>query len=58
MQTVSIEPSVNPVENYTNNFFVKLPVDTTRNRVQIEKILPSTTLKGNTTIVFNFPYKV
>lgn len=45
-------------ENFTNSFFAKLPMDTTKNNVRVERILPATALDNETTnIVFNLPPK-
>lgn len=59
MDSHVIEPNLVAAENYTESFFVKLPVDATKNRVCIEEIGPVTALrdlKGGS-IVFSFPYK-
>lgn len=58
MQSIEVESNTRAAQSYTDSFFSKLPLDLTKNNVKLEKILPATSLKGNNTIVFNFPVKV
>jgi len=61
MNSLVIEPGLQAAENFTNSYFVKLPIDTTKNRVYLEKVSPVTTIDQtpeNGSIVFNLMAKV
>lgn len=62
MQAVVAEPNTQGYTNYVNAFFGDLPVDATKYRTEVIKILPGTAFTKNTrnfTFIFNkleFPY--